>query len=131
MSNNNLEVDASEFLKVYPHIFNKITASWGSPNCRELLVSLINDSREGSRAGFSPQHAKTIFALLQRHDRLYSEFDTSNQSFVPFGFTAAERGPKRAIETQTSGNWGIIKAIMFSFVALLVVVAFQAYKFFS
>jgi len=131
LSKDPSDIDASTFLQAYPHIYKKITTSWGSPNCRELLVSLINDSREGHRAGFSPQHAKTIFALLQRHDRLYPQFDTSSQSIVPFGFTATERRPQKAAETQSAGNWGIVKAIMFSFVALLAVVAFQAYKFFS
>jgi len=125
------DIDASSFLEVYPHIYKKITTSWGSGNCRELLVSLINDSREGSRAGFSPQHAKTIFSLLQRHDRLYPQFDTSSQSVVPFGFTAAERKPKKEVATESAGNWGVIKAIMFSFFALLAVVAFKAFQFFA
>ena len=68
-------IDTTELFSQYPHIAKKITYSWGHPECRALLVSLISDSRGGVRAGFSSQNAKTLFALLSRHDALYPQFE--------------------------------------------------------
>ena len=71
------------FLK-FPHIAKKVKATWGSAECHTFLNSLIGDSRDGKRKGFEPHDAKTIFALLQRHDEVYPAFDTTKDTVIPF-----------------------------------------------
>lgn len=66
--------DTSAFYAAYPHL-SKIDAMWGTPQCRSLLNELLSDSRDGSRRGFEPEHASTIFKLLMEHDADYKYFD--------------------------------------------------------
>ncbi len=125
----NNKVDPAELFKKYPHIAKRITSLWGSAECRELLMSLINDSRDGGRAGFSPEIARIIFALLDKHDAIYPQFDKSAHIEIPFGFTQKKKpvGPPVKV---TKEGWGIVHYIVFIFFILLCVFAYKVYLFF-
>ena len=78
------ETTTPELFVKYPHISNKITSTWGTVEGRKLLVSLLADSRDGTRAGFPPSVAKEIFALLKKHDDKFPQLDTTTDIIVPF-----------------------------------------------
>jgi hypothetical protein len=122
----NNKVDPAELFKKYPHIAKKITSLWGSAECRELLMSLINDSRGGDREGFSPEIARIIFALLDKHDAIYPQFDKSAHIEVPFGFTRKNRPVGTPVKVQKEG-WGIVQYVLIIFFILLCVFAYKAY----
>jgi hypothetical protein len=47
---------------------------WGSTECRKVLTGLLFDNRDGKRQGFDPAASKTIFALLNEHDKRFPQF---------------------------------------------------------
>ena len=102
---------------------------WGSPDCRELLLSLINDSRGGDRAGFSPEIAKIIFALLDKHDEMYPQFNKAAHIEVPFGFTQKKISTTRTVK-ENNGGWGIIHYAIIIFILILGVSAYKGYMFY-
>jgi hypothetical protein len=124
----NNKVDPAELFKKYPHIAKKITSLWGSAECRELLMSLINDSRDGGRAGFSTEIARIIFALLDKHDSIYPQFDKSAHIEIPFGFTQKKRPMNTPVKVNKEG-WGIFQYIVIIFFIFLCVFAYKAYIF--
>ncbi|MCX7192898.1 MAG: hypothetical protein NTY60_04645 [Proteobacteria bacterium] len=75
-------IDTAALFLHHPHIAKKITLLWGYAECRKLLVSLLSDSRDRMRAGFSEQNAKTLFAMLNQHDALFPQFDTSSDLWI-------------------------------------------------
>jgi|GEM_PF-4424152 hypothetical protein len=123
------KVDPAELFTKYPHIAKKITMLWGSSNCRELLLSLINDSRDGGRAGFSPEIARIIFALLDKHDEMYPQFNKSAHIEVPFGFTQKKVPAARAVKENNDG-WGVIHYAIIIFILILGVSAYKGYLFY-
>ena len=72
-------IDTTAFYAAYPHL-SKIDAMWGTPQCRVLLMDLLSDSREGTRQGFPPQHASTIFRLLNEQDTQFSHLEDDPSS---------------------------------------------------
>lgn len=119
-------IDTSELFATYPHIEKKIAMSWGEVACRELLMSLISDSRDGARAGFSPQNAKTIFALLKRHDVLYPRFDKSADIWV-----LGRSNPYRPVSRPTGrDDWRLIKYAAPFFALILFVLMYKAHGLF-
>jgi len=72
--------DTTELCARFPHI-DKILQLWGSSTCREALNGLLHDNRDGGRAGFPPEFAKIIFALLVEHDESYPQFNKTNVAF--------------------------------------------------
>lgn len=94
------------FIK-YPHIADKITLTWGSVEGRKLLVSLLADSRDGTRAGFAPSVAKEILALLKQHDIKFPQLDTTTDIIVPF-----QSYREKAINARdTSNDYAFIKIV--------------------
>ena len=73
------KTDTSALYAAYPHL-QKIDDLWGTPQCRNLLNDLLSDSREGTRQGFPPEHASTIFRLLQEHDADHAHLDDDPMS---------------------------------------------------
>lgn len=73
------KTDTSELYAAYPHL-QKIDGMWGTPQCRHLLNDLLSDSRGGTRQGFPPEHASTIFRLLQEHDVDFAHLDDDPMS---------------------------------------------------
>lgn len=72
------KTDVSSLYAAHPHL-SRIDTIWGTRECRNLINKLMNDTRDGSRAGFAPDHAHAIFALLMEHDELFPEFETGFQ----------------------------------------------------
>lgn len=68
------KTDTAAFYAAYPHL-SKIDGMWGTPQCRKLLIDLLSDSRDGTRRGFEPEHASTIFRLLMEHDTDFNYLD--------------------------------------------------------
>ena len=122
----NTKVDPAELFSKYPHIAKKITSLWGTSNCRELLISLISDSRDGGRAGFSPEIAKIIFALLDKHDAMYPNFDTSAHIEVPFRATQLK---KPVIKSSDSDGSSAIKYGIIIFIIIVAAFSYMAYQF--
>jgi hypothetical protein len=136
-------VDTREFFSQYPHLAQKISASWGYAECRELLVSLISDSRGGVRSGFSHDNAKTLFALLNRHDELYPELekradiwslasaDVDNVLHKPTPLSAprkvAVRPPVRPVE-ERPGDWAVLKYVLSFFTLIAIVLMFRVFR---
>ena len=125
----NTKVDPAELFSKYPHIAKKITSLWGTSNCRELLISLISDSRDGGRAGFSPEIAKIIFALLDKHDAMYPQFNTAAHIEVPFGFVQ-KKVPASKVEKESNGGWGFIHYAIIIFILILGISAYKGYMFY-
>ncbi|MBU3735825.1 MAG: hypothetical protein FGM62_02500 [Methylobacterium sp.] len=51
-------------LEEFPHILTRLTGSWGSKDCHDFLNALIQDNRDGERAGFSLEVLEEILLLL-------------------------------------------------------------------
>ena len=62
--------------KRYPHL-RPIEDTWGSHECRALLLGLMLDKREGNRTGFPFEYGSLLLQLLQDHDSAYPRFDDS------------------------------------------------------
>ncbi|MBK5969599.1 MULTISPECIES: hypothetical protein [Thiorhodovibrio] len=71
--------DTTSLYQAFPHL-RKIDDLWGTRGARDLLQSLLYDSREGSRHGFEVDHASALFQLLMEHDSLFPQFDDSRSS---------------------------------------------------
>ncbi len=115
-------VDTSEFFTLYPHLGVKIRALWGSKECRVILMSLLNDSRDGSRAGFPVSIGKTIFSLLKAHDVKFPQFD--DKDALPFTGVRS-----RPVIVKQQHDWGIVAtaAKIIAFV-LIAAVLYKIYK---
>ena len=117
------KLDTSELFRLYPRIAVKIRGLWGTRECRALLMSLLNDSRDGKRAGFPVSVGQTIIALLNAHDEKFPQFDTKNDSLVPF--TAVRPRP---VVVQQKQGWGILGT--FAKFIVLVLIAAVVYKYY-
>ncbi|MGA7594692.1 MAG: hypothetical protein WCA64_05795 [Gallionella sp.] len=118
------KLDTSELFRLYPRIAVKIRGLWGTRECRALLMSLMNDSRDGKRAGFPVSVGQTIIALLNAHDEKFPQFDTKNDSLVPF--TAMRSRP---VVVKQDQGWGIIGTFAkFIFLVCIAAVAYKYYK---
>ena len=119
------ETTTTELFAKYPHISNKITSTWGTVEGRKLLVSLLADSRDGTRAGFPPSVAKEIFALLKKHDDKFPQLDTTTDIIVPF------KGYRPPVErvVDTSNDFAVIKiAAKLIVVILVLTLAVKGFK---
>lgn len=109
-------IDTSELFTRYPHIAVKIRTLWSTKECRTLLMSLLNDSREGNRAGFPHSIGKIIFSLLKDHDAKFPQFDDKDD--LPFSGVRSRR-----VIVQHQHDWGIIgsaaKIIVFVLIAAI------------
>ena len=90
----------------FPRISNRLTEIWGSKECREELIKLITDTRNGTRQGFPPDIAAAIIRILSMHD---AEFPQWNDSFdTPIPFTGNHR-PVRDVPVPYSGYQTIVR----------------------
>jgi hypothetical protein len=120
-------VETVELFAKYPHIAKKVSMSWGSPEGRKLLVSLLADSRDGARAGFPPSVAKEIFALLKQHDIKFPQHDTTTDIIVPF------QGYREKIVhvRDTSNDFTVIKLVTkIILVIVILTLAVKGYNIF-
>ena len=65
-----LEIIAKEL----PHISKSLEMFWGYKEFPNYVNTILNDSREGKRAGFPREVASAIFKLLQEHDLEFPQF---------------------------------------------------------
>lgn len=115
-----------ELCQLIPRIGFRVNTIWGSKACRDYLVTLLSDSRNGARTGFDPAVAKLIYGLLADHDESYPQFDDSDQVVLPFG---GYHRPIKSISAPTGGFGvvlGIAKWIVFA--GLLAGIAKEVYK---
>lgn len=68
------KTDCEALIKRFPHL-KRIIDLWGTRAGRDLLTTLSLDTRDGTRQGFPPEHATTLFRLLMEHDMLFPEFE--------------------------------------------------------
>ena len=57
-------------LEDFPHVIERLTATWGQPECLHYVDSLIGDNRDGTRGGFPlPVFEELILlvSLLEAH----------------------------------------------------------------
>jgi hypothetical protein len=86
-------------------------------------MSLLNDTRDGSRSGFPVSMGKVIFSLLKAHDTKFPQFD--DKDAIPF--TGIRSRP--VIIKQQHHDWGVVAttAKIISFV-LIAVIFYKIYK---
>lgn len=117
-------VDTSEFFTLYPHIAGKIRDLWGTKECRVLLMTLLNESRDGKRAGFPISIGKTIFTLLKVHDTKFPQFDDADDIVVPFKLARP-----RPVIVDRSYDWGIVgTAAKIIALVLIAAIFYKVYK---
>ena len=58
----------------FPDLGRRIKFLWGYIECRTLLESLMNDTRDGHRAGFPQPISEAIIALSLKHDDDFPKF---------------------------------------------------------
>jgi hypothetical protein len=80
--------EVTQFYARYPHLKDKIQLTWGTRECRRVLTSLINDTRDGERTGFSRLDSKIIFSLLDEHDKKFPHLDSSKGSVTESPFNS-------------------------------------------
>lgn len=85
------KTDTTALFSAYPHL-SRIETMWGTPQCRHFLLDLLSDSREGSRRGFEPEHASTIFRLLNEHDAQFNHLDGEGDSVSWWQQNPRQRG---------------------------------------
>jgi hypothetical protein len=78
-ANGQPTVDTAKLYEAFPHLVS-ISEEWGTANCRRHLFALMNDTRGGTRKGFPPDHAMTIFKLLMEHDQSFPKFSDDDGS---------------------------------------------------
>jgi hypothetical protein len=107
-----------EFYVRYPHLKNKIQLTWGTRECRRVLISLLNDTRDGERGGFSRLDTKIIFSMLEDHDKKFPHLDLSKDTSSPFNsYTPVKKlpptTPKGPLESEDGSPniYGTIGAI--------------------
>lgn len=117
-------VDTAEFFTLYPHIAGKIRKLWGTKDCRDLMMSLLNESRDGKRAGFPVAIGKTIFLLLKVHDTKFPQFDDTDDIVVPFKMLRS-----RSAIVEIQHDWGMVAtaAKIIAFV-LIAAIFYKVYK---
>ncbi|MBK7899148.1 MAG: hypothetical protein IPJ99_07395 [Betaproteobacteria bacterium] len=64
-------VSGLKSLEDYEHITRRLTKTWGTQSCRDYLAGLVQDNREGQRAGFPLEVIEEIVFLLHLLDEGY------------------------------------------------------------
>ena len=75
------KIETAALFAHFPHL-RRIEENWGTLACRQHLMALMNDTRNGERKGFPPEHALTIFRLMMEHDADFPQFEESGSSAV-------------------------------------------------
>ena len=58
----------------YRRIGSRLIELWGGPELCGFINNLLQDSRGGTRQGFSPEVAKALFKLMQTHDQDFPQY---------------------------------------------------------
>jgi len=58
----------------FPHIGKRLAALWGKDSLGVYIDSMMNDTRGGSRQGFPPEIAFSLFHLAQTHSNEFPQF---------------------------------------------------------
>lgn len=61
-------------LDAYPAIAEKIKLFWGEQEFTDLVHNLINDTRDGSRKGFSFEVTSALLTLQHWHDHYFPKY---------------------------------------------------------
>lgn len=68
----------AELREAYPHIAERISLTWGTPNCEEYLASLLFDERAMdkdhqyvARNGFTPRIMSVLMTLQGEHQHCF------------------------------------------------------------
>jgi hypothetical protein len=86
-------------------------------------MSLLNDSRGGSREGFPISIGETLILLLKDHDAKFPRFDDTGKFIIPF---SGVRSRPAVVEQQH--DWGIIGTIgKFIVLFLVAIIAYKIY----
>lgn len=63
----------------FPHIGKKISFLWGHTEFNDMIVNLMDDTRDGQRSGFPIEFAGALLRLSMLHDKEFPEFvETDN-----------------------------------------------------
>ena len=57
----------------FPHIGQRLTASWGQPGFVAYVDGLVNVAPDALRQGFAPEIVAALLALKQDHDREFPQ----------------------------------------------------------
>jgi hypothetical protein len=85
-------------------------------------MSLLNDTRDGSRSGFPVSMGKVIFSLLKAHDTKFPQFD--DKDALPFTGMRS-----RPVIIKQQHDWGAVATA--AKIILLVLTAIILYKVFK
>jgi hypothetical protein len=61
----------------YPHIGQVIELLWGEKEFNSYVLKLMNDTRNGERAGFPVEVASALLSLSLEHDFYYPHHTTT------------------------------------------------------
>jgi hypothetical protein len=75
------KIDTVALFERFPHL-RCIEESWGTLACRRKLMALMNDTRNGQRKGFPPEHAMTIFRLTMEHDADFPQYEEADNPAI-------------------------------------------------
>lgn len=75
------KIDTVALFAAFPHL-RSIEENWGTLPCRQQLMTLMNDTRNGQRKGFPPEHALTLFRLMLEHDTAFPQYEESSNPAV-------------------------------------------------
>jgi len=109
----------------FQRLGEKVLTTWGTRECRRMLLNLINDSRGGTRSGFPPEVAAAITRLLLAHDEKFPHFDDSQDIIPPFSGKAR---PVKDVEKHTGPNIVFQYAGYFIGAILVIGLFKEAYK---
>jgi hypothetical protein len=70
------KIDTAPLFAHFPHL-RSIVEEWGTLACRQHLMALMNDTRNGERKGFPAEQALIIFRLMLEHDADFPQFEES------------------------------------------------------
>ena len=87
-------------------IYHRLTLLWGSKEFRIYVLTLISDSRGGTRIGFSPDVAVELIWALQVHDLKFPELGGFADKELPFTSGRMER-PSRA-DIEATPVWPVL-----------------------
>lgn len=62
----------------FPHIGKRLAECWGHKSFGGYVDSLMNDTRGGTRRGFPPDVAFSLFHLSEAHSLEYPQFDANS-----------------------------------------------------
>jgi hypothetical protein len=90
--------DVNAGLEGFPHVVRELTATWGTPACRDFLERLLYDNRKGRRMGFSFAAFNEILALRQLLDLVLADVDpdAAEERKVRAAWAAATGRPEPA-----------------------------------